>query len=82
MWTGRANEADLIARHSWLVRNAMDLQQRLEADPDYDAKVAGWWCWGAQLDRQRVVQRHRAGSTTAKLVDARNPAPGRRGPGA
>ena len=42
------NEADLIARHSWLVRNAPDLLQRLEADPDYyDAKVAGWWCWGA-----------------------------------
>ena len=42
------NEADLIARHSWLVRNAQGLLQRLEADPDYyDAKVAGWWCWGA-----------------------------------
>ena len=42
------NEADLIARHSWLVRNATGLLQRLEADPDYyDAKVAGWWCWGA-----------------------------------
>jgi len=42
------NEADLIARHSWLVRNALGLLQRLEADPDYyDAKVAGWWCWGA-----------------------------------
>jgi len=42
------NEADLIARHSWLVRNASGLLQRLEADPDYyDAKVAGWWCWGA-----------------------------------
>jgi DNA adenine methylase len=42
------NEADLIARHSWLVRNAPGLLQRLEADPDYyDAKVAGWWCWGA-----------------------------------
>ncbi len=42
------NEADVIARHSWLVRNAPVLLQRLEADPDYyDAKVAGWWCWGA-----------------------------------
>jgi len=42
------NEADLIARHSWLVRHATGLLQRLEADPDYyDAKVAGWWCWGA-----------------------------------
>jgi hypothetical protein len=42
------NEADLIARHSWLVRNATGLLQRLEADPEYyDAKIAGWWCWGA-----------------------------------
>ena len=42
------NEADLIARHSWLVRNAEELLKRLEADPEYyDAKIAGWWCWGA-----------------------------------
>lgn len=42
------NEADLFARHSWLVRNASGLLERLHADPDYyDAKAAGWWCWGA-----------------------------------
>ncbi len=42
------NEADLFARHSWLVRNASGLLERLHADPEYyDAKVAGWWCWGA-----------------------------------
>ena len=41
------NEADLFARHSWLVRNAADLLARLHADPYYyDAKIAGWWCWG------------------------------------
>ena len=41
------NEADLFARHSWLVRHASGLLDRLHADPDYyDAKVAGWWCWG------------------------------------
>lgn len=41
------NEADLFARHSWLVRNASGLLERLHADPNYyDAKVAGWWCWG------------------------------------
>ena len=41
------NEADLFARHSWLVRHANGLLERLHADPDYyDAKVAGWWCWG------------------------------------
>jgi len=42
------NEADLFARHSWLVRHAPELLERLHADPDYyDAKVAGWWCWGS-----------------------------------
>jgi hypothetical protein len=42
------NEADLFARHSWLVRQAPGLLERLHADPDYyDAKIAGWWCWGA-----------------------------------
>ena len=41
------NEADLFARHSWLVRHAGGLLERLHADPEYyDAKVAGWWCWG------------------------------------
>lgn len=42
------NEVDLFARHSWLVRQARGLTGKLHADPDwYDAKIAGWWCWGA-----------------------------------
>jgi len=42
------NENDLFARHSWLVRQRENLTERLHADPDwFDAKVAGWWCWGA-----------------------------------
>ncbi len=42
------NEVDLFARHSWLVRQTQDLTTRLHADPDwFDAKIAGWWCWGA-----------------------------------
>ncbi len=42
------NENDLFARHSWLVRQRDGLTDRLHADPEYfDAKVAGWWCWGA-----------------------------------
>jgi len=42
------NENDLFARHSWLVRNRERLTDRLHADPAwFDAKVAGWWCWGA-----------------------------------
>jgi DNA adenine methylase len=42
------NEADLFARHAWLVKQRDALTERLHADPDYfDAKIAGWWCWGA-----------------------------------
>jgi hypothetical protein len=42
------NEADLFARHSWLVRQRASLLESLHADPEwYDAKIAGWWCWGA-----------------------------------
>jgi hypothetical protein len=42
------NEVDLFARHSWLVRQAADLTTHLHADPQFfDAKIAGWWCWGA-----------------------------------
>ncbi len=42
------NENDLFSRHSWLVRHAQGLTDKLHADPDYfDAKIAGWWCWGA-----------------------------------
>lgn len=41
------NEADLHARHRWLVQQALPLTQRLMDDPEYyDAKVAGWWVWG------------------------------------
>ena len=42
------NEIDLFARHVWLVKRSGELRTRLEAEPDYyDAKIAGWWCWGA-----------------------------------
>ena len=41
------NEADLHARHAWLVRRKPELTDRLMGDPDwYDAKAAGWWVWG------------------------------------
>lgn len=41
------NENDLHARHAWLVSHGAELVARLEGDPDfYDAKIAGWWCWG------------------------------------
>jgi hypothetical protein len=40
------NEADLHARHRWLVNQA-EFREQMKHDPDYfDAKVAGWWVWG------------------------------------
>lgn len=40
------NEADLHARHKWLVNQA-EFRQRMHTDPDfYDVKIAGWWVWG------------------------------------
>ena len=41
------NEADLLARHSWLVRQLPELERRLQEPHYFDAKIAGWWCWGA-----------------------------------
>lgn len=40
------NEADLHARHLWLVTQS-EFQERMKRDPEYfDAKIAGWWVWG------------------------------------
>jgi DNA adenine methylase len=46
------NEADLHARHRWLVlsRKAAASMARVKVEPDYfDAKIAGWWVWGQCL---------------------------------
>jgi hypothetical protein len=41
------NEADLSARHAWLVRQKPAFAEKLQAEPDfYDEKIAGWWVWG------------------------------------
>ena len=41
------NEADLHARHRWLVAQLPTHRERMMTDPDYfDAKIAGWWVWG------------------------------------
>jgi len=44
------NEVDLHSRHRWLVTSD-EAHARLQAvreDPEaYDARIAGWWCWGA-----------------------------------
>ena len=40
------HEADLHARHQWLVDQA-DFRERMFSDPDYfDPKIAAWWAWG------------------------------------
>ncbi len=42
------NEADLHARHLWLVGQS-EFREKMR-DPDfYDAKIAGWWVWGLCL---------------------------------
>ena len=42
------NEADLHARHVWLVGQRDRLTERLMGDADYfDSKAAGWWVWGS-----------------------------------
>jgi site-specific DNA-adenine methylase len=42
------NEADLFARHLWLVNEGrQQLAAGMDTDPDWcDAKIAGWWVWG------------------------------------
>ncbi len=40
------NEADLMARHRWLMAQS-GFRARLKTEADYyDAKIAGWWVWG------------------------------------
>ena len=42
------NEADLHARHLWLVGQRDTITAKLMADPDWcDPRAAGWWVWGA-----------------------------------
>ena len=41
------NEADLHARHLWLVQGLPAHRERMMTEPEYfDAKIAGWWVWG------------------------------------
>jgi hypothetical protein len=41
------SEADLHARHYWLITDGRDCLARILGNPDsYDAKIAGWWVWG------------------------------------
>jgi hypothetical protein len=43
------SEIDMHSRHQWLMRSgaAQEFRERMKSTPDYfDAKIAGWWCWG------------------------------------
>lgn len=44
------NEADMHARHRWLVKQLgpkAEFSERMHTDPEYfDVKIAGWWVWG------------------------------------
>src|SRR5574344_1082323 len=41
------NEADLHARHAWIVQRLETHQARMMADPGYfDARMAGYWVYG------------------------------------
>lgn len=47
---GPVNEADLHARHRWLVTRGHRLVLRCKRDPHYfNSKIAGWWVWGQCL---------------------------------
>jgi len=40
------NEADLLARHQWLV-DKKEFREAVKRDPEYcDFRIAGWWVWG------------------------------------
>lgn len=44
---GPVNEADLHARHRWLVDHR---PEQVMSDPEfYDVRIAGWWVWGQCL---------------------------------
>jgi DNA adenine methylase len=43
------NEADMHARHRWLMFScySKEFRESMKTDPDYfDVKIAAWWCWG------------------------------------
>ncbi len=41
------SEADLLARHRWLLETGTERLQALRTQAEYyDAMVAGWWAWG------------------------------------
>ena len=72
------NETDLHARHRWLVAQLPALATAMDADPEhFDAKIAGWWCWGAcgwigsgWCDEERAMKGQRGAGPAPEAPDA------------
>ena len=44
------SQADMNARHAWLIDWGKTSLAYVMNDPEwYDAKAAGWWCWGVNI---------------------------------
>lgn len=44
------NEADLYARHKWLVTEGIERIKAVYDNPEfYDVQIAGWWAWGISI---------------------------------
>ena len=73
------NEADLFARHMWLVQiGQTQMEEALLTDPDYfDSKIAGWWVWGVAS----WIGSGRCSGTGPWSVDGRRVTKGARGQG-
>ncbi len=82
------NECDLHSRHKWLVLSeaAAEFRAKMRSDPDhYDARIAGWWCWGlccwigsgwCSEPNGELTQQIIAGQRTLTGVHANGPAGG------
>lgn len=70
------NEADLSARHQWLVDQA-GFRESMKTDPDFfDVKVAGWWVWGLSAwigDGWCDERKYRNGNDGSLRVGRRRP---------
>lgn len=81
------NEADLHARHAWLLRQARRVE-RTKSDPDYyDAKIAGYWVWGLScwigdgFCNQARPKKKRVRGKTVHRADRQLPSLGENGKG-
>lgn len=78
------SEADIHARHLWLLQNWAPLRERMMTEPEfYDAKIAGWWVYGISAwlgsgwcDTSKMEERDGGGASESQDPEprpARNP---------